>query len=66
MFEREFSRFYSSGQDAPAKPIRLMAGLLILKHVRNLPDGNISPMMKLLSRLMINSGNEPALRYSMI
>jgi IS5 family transposase len=41
MFEREFSKFYSSEQGAPAKPIRLMAGLLILKHVRNLSDENI-------------------------
>jgi IS5 family transposase len=41
MFEREFSKFYSKDTGAPAKPIGLMVGLLILKHVRNLSDGNL-------------------------
>lgn len=41
MFEKEFYKFYSSACGAPAKPIRLMVGLLILKHVRNLSDENL-------------------------
>ncbi len=38
MFEREFTPLYSSKPSRPAKPIRLMVGLLILKHVRNVSD----------------------------
>ena len=41
MFEQEFSPLYCSGNGAPSKPIRLMVGLLILKHLRNLSDENI-------------------------
>lgn len=41
MFEREFSKFYSADKGAPCKPIRLMVGLLILKHVRNLSDESL-------------------------
>lgn len=36
-FETEFSPLYS-GQGRPAKPIRLMVGLSILKHLENLSD----------------------------
>jgi IS5 family transposase len=38
MFERAFRPLYSADNGAPAKPIRLMVGLLILKHVRDLSD----------------------------
>ena len=38
VFERAFSPLYISGKDRPAKPIRLMVGLLILKHLRNVSD----------------------------
>jgi IS5 family transposase len=41
MFEREFSVLYCHDNGCPAKPIRLMVGLLILKHVRNLSDESI-------------------------
>lgn len=41
MFDREFSKFYSLNNGAPAKPIRLMVGLLILKHLRNLSDESL-------------------------
>ena len=41
MFEREFSSLYCLDNGAPAKPIRLMVGLLILKHVRNLSDESV-------------------------
>ena len=32
---------YSSGQGGPAKPIRLMCGLPIIKHQRNISDGSV-------------------------
>ncbi|MFR9543654.1 MAG: IS5 family transposase [Rikenellaceae bacterium] len=41
MFEREFMPLYSSKPSRPAKPIRLMVGLLILKHVRNISDESV-------------------------
>ena len=40
-FEKEFSVLYSSDNGRPAKPIRLMCGLLILKHLRNLSDESV-------------------------
>ena len=40
-FETSFSPLYSADNGRPAKPIRLMCGLLILKHVRNLSDESI-------------------------
>jgi len=36
-FQTEFKKFYKNG-GAPAKPIRLMVGLLILKQLNNLSD----------------------------
>jgi len=41
MFEREFLPLYCPDNWRPAKPIRLMVGLLILKHVRDLSDGSV-------------------------
>jgi IS5 family transposase len=38
LFEDSFSPLYNSQTGRPAKPIRLMVSLLILKHVRNLSD----------------------------
>lgn len=40
-FEDSFSKHYSRRMGKPAKPIRLMVSLLILKQVRNLSDENI-------------------------
>jgi IS5 family transposase len=40
-FETAFSKHYSENMGAPAKPIRLMVSLLILKHVRNLSDESV-------------------------
>ena len=40
-FETSFSPLYSADNGRPAKPIRLMCGLLILKHVRNLSDESV-------------------------
>ncbi len=38
VFEKAFAPLYSARIGRPAKPIRLMVGLLILKHIRNLSD----------------------------
>jgi IS5 family transposase len=40
-FERSFQVLYSENKGAPAKPIRLMVGLLLLKHIRNLSDESV-------------------------
>jgi IS5 family transposase len=40
MFEQEFVQFYSS-MGRPAKPIRLMVGLLLLKQLENLSDERV-------------------------
>ena len=40
IFENEFSQFYFT-DGSPAKPIRLMVGLLILKQLENLSDESI-------------------------
>ncbi|MBA3705856.1 MAG: transposase [Bacteroidetes bacterium] len=41
VFADAFSKHYSATMGAPAKPIRLMMSLLILKQLRNLSDENI-------------------------
>jgi transposase, IS5 family len=40
-FEKAFLPLYSEKTGAPAKPIRRMVGLLVLKHVRNLSDERV-------------------------
>ena len=40
-FEDAFKQYYSEDKGAPAKPIRLMVSLLILKHLRNLSDESV-------------------------
>lgn len=40
-FEEAFSKHYCADNGAPAKPIRLMTGLLILKHLRNISDESV-------------------------
>lgn len=40
-FDDAFTPLYSKDMGAPAKDIRLMCGLLILKHVRNLSDESV-------------------------
>ena len=37
-FENAFSPLYCSNNGRPAHPIRLMCGLLILKHLRNVSE----------------------------
>ncbi len=41
MFEREFSSLYCHDNGRPAKPVRLMVGLLILKHIRDLSHESV-------------------------
>ncbi|MCY7292325.1 MAG: IS5 family transposase [Ferruginibacter sp.] len=41
VFDDEFSKHYSLTQGKPAKPIRLMVALLILKQLRNLSDESV-------------------------
>jgi len=38
VFEKAFSSLYCHNNGRPAKPIRLMVGLVILKHLRNVSD----------------------------
>jgi len=40
-FEQSFSKFYDQQFGARSKPIRLMVGLLILKHLENLSDESL-------------------------
>jgi IS5 family transposase len=40
-FEEAFSSLYCLDNGRPAKPIRLMVGLLILKHIRNISDESV-------------------------
>ncbi len=39
-FEKSFARYYSQ-EGSPAKPIRLMVGLLLLKQLENLSDESV-------------------------
>lgn len=41
MFETAFSPLYCKDNGRAAKPIRLMVGLLVLKHLRNLSDESV-------------------------
>lgn len=41
LFNVEFKKHYSPTNGRPAKPIRLMVGLLMLKHIRNISDEGI-------------------------
>lgn len=40
-FETAFAPLYCQDNGRPGKPVRLMCGLLILKHVRNLSDESV-------------------------
>ena len=40
-FDTAFASLYSQNNGGSAKPIRLMCGLLILKHLRNLSDESV-------------------------
>jgi len=40
-FEEEFKKYYSETMGRPAKPIRMMVGIILLKHLRNLSDESV-------------------------
>jgi len=39
-FDKSYAKYYSD-EGRPAKPIRLMVGLLLLKQIENLSDENV-------------------------
>ena len=41
VFEEAFAPLYCKDNGRPAKPIRLMVGLLMLKHIRNISDESV-------------------------
>jgi IS5 family transposase len=41
VFEKAFTPLYSRDNGRPGKPIRLMVGLLMLKHIRNISDESV-------------------------
>lgn len=41
VFEEAFEPLYCANNGRPAKPIRLMVGLLMLKHIRNISDESV-------------------------
>ncbi len=41
VFEQTFIKHYAKGVGRPAKPIRLMVGLLLLKQLENLSDEQV-------------------------
>lgn len=41
VFEKAFEPLYCPNNGRPAKPIRLMVGLLMLKHIRNISDESV-------------------------
>lgn len=41
LFDESFKKLYCDNNGRPAKPIRLMVGLLILKHLRNISDESV-------------------------
>ena len=45
-FEQEFAQYYTPGVGRPAKPIRLMVGLLLLKSIENLSDEKVVVQFK--------------------
>jgi transposase, IS5 family len=45
-FEEAFADYYSPGIGRPAKPIRLMVGLLLLKQLENLSDEHVVVQFK--------------------
>ncbi len=50
LFDESFAKYYSE-DGRPAKPIRLMVGLLLLKQLENLSDANV--VLQLYYFLMI-------------
>ncbi len=63
VFDKAFSRHYSATHGKPAKPIRLMVSLLILKQLRNLSDESVvdqwaeMPTINILVAKSVLAGN---------
>ncbi|MCF6203502.1 MAG: transposase, partial [Methylococcaceae bacterium] len=45
-FEQDFARHYTPGVGRPAKPIRLMVGLQLLKYIESLSDEKVVVQFK--------------------
>jgi len=58
LFEEGFSKHYSPNMGTPAKPIRLMVSLLILKQLRNLSDESVVEQWSENSYYQYFSGEE--------
>ncbi len=58
IFEDSFKKHYSANMGAPAKPIRLMVSLLILKQLRNLSDESMVEQWSENSYYQYFSGEE--------
>jgi transposase, IS5 family len=58
VFDDAFKKHYSTNMGAPAKPIRLMVSLLILKQLRNLSDESIVEQWSENSYYQYFSGEE--------
>jgi len=58
VFEEAFSKYYSERMGAPAKPIRLLVSLLILKQLRNLSDESVVEQWSENSYFQYFSGEE--------
>ena len=50
IFEEGFSKLYSD-EGRPAKPIRLMVSLIILKHIRNISDESVVEQLYVCSTI---------------
>ena len=46
VFEKAFANLFHEDNSRPAKPIRLMTGLVILKHLRNVSDETVADQFK--------------------
>ena len=58
LFEDSFSSLYCLDNGRPAKPIRLMVGLLILKHLRNISRPVLPNMFFNYKKFRIVTGSE--------
>jgi len=64
VFEKTFSPLYSADKGRPAKPIRLMVGLLLLKHIRNLSEAKTYYQKQKLSQAhRKRAGIEPVIGH---
>jgi len=62
IFQDAFAKHYSK-EGRPAKPIRLMVGLLILKQLENLSDENIVLQYK-ITKYQINFSDRSSMHFT--